>query len=759
MYHPSVIAANVERMQQEINARANQTRDPDLHRLELTYHSINEVASNLSHFRNRVDEHNAALGANPKTPPLAFDLAERRWIRNERIMCRLDFLYWATRYAFIRSRDGQLVRYSPNVAQRIIHTIRAESELARVAIAFIQLKARQLGVSTDTELAVLHRAQFYAQTNAVVASSDPDKSTKMASIMERAFDNQPDYLKPNIRQVIGELIEFPLQSSIISIQHGAQFTGISRGDTPQVAHLSELADFKNAEDLVDASLMRAMHDSPWMFLVLESTAAGRRNWWHRSWEHAKANWQYGRSRLRSIFLSWFIGTDLYPTETWLRARPRPLDWSPDQHVIAHAERARNYVRSNTLLRRFLGDDWSMPLDQMWFYEVERAEHMAKDELNKFLQEMPADDLEAFQSSAISVFDTDTISWYRDEAGRRLPLGVYTIIGDDIPDRLRIPERQWDTTKPSIDIKANWSPGLIYNYTLQPVRWDGYSTDDGLGKLYIYEHPQEGEEYGFGVDTADGLGKDRSVIEGLRKGDFHRNDFQCCEFSSPYINAFDLWPLAMAIGTYYSVRKAGMLVQPRMAIECKGNGEATQNELRKRGWMNFHLWVRYDTKKIRKANAQKLGVFTNYWFRTMMMDWVIKFLRDGWLDINSPWFVTEMEDLERGEEVQDLKATYGGYDDRIMAMGIVLISLYDMEIRVGGKTPGVTIRARKTDGVKIYPSFEDQKTWQSSDAPMYNSAMEGYLMAPNDRAWKNGDPRSYLFGGRLEPEEKFSEYDV
>ncbi len=757
-----MIQANVESAQAKINSAAAHAREPEQVRLELQYHSVSEVDSAKDYFSERLRRYEADLEADPKTPPMKFNLDERRWIRNEKRLCQLDFLYWATRYAYIRSLDGRMIRYSPNVAQRLIHTLRAENEIQKMAIAFIDLKARQLGVSTDTEMAVLHRALFYSHVNAVVASSDPDKSTKMAGMMERAFDNLPFFLQPHIRPVKGELIEFPLQHSFISIQHGTQFTGISRGDTPQVAHLSELCDFDNPEDLVDASLMRAMHDSPWMFLVLESTAQGRRNWWHKSWEYAKANWDAGRSRLRPVFLPWFVGTDLYPTETWLRTRPinnGVPDWKPDGTTIAHAERARNYVRSNTLLKRFLGDSWSMPLEQMWFYEVERAEHQGKNELNKFLQEMPADDLEAFQSTAISVFDTDTISWYRDEAGRRSPAGVYTVLGDDIPDRLRIPQRQWDDSKPSIPVRASWSPGLSYDYTLQPVKWEGGPTDDNLGKLFIWSHPEQGEEYCFGVDTSDGLGQDRSVIEGLRKGDFHRNDLQVMEYANPYVNAFDLWPICMAIGSYYAVRRNGMISQPRMAIECKGNGEATQNELRKRGYTNFHPWIRYDTKKIRKAQSNKLGVFTSYWFRTMMMDWIIKFLRDGWLDINSPWFVVEMEDLERGEEVQDLKAAHGGFDDRVMALGFALISLYDTEIRTGGRAPGVQRAARKNADEKYYLNIDDQHDYQTCDTPLVNSPMESYLMAPNDKAWSKGDPRSYLFGGRIEPEQRFSEYDL
>jgi hypothetical protein len=740
MYHPEVIRTNIDRLQ-----AAKRHDGKPLLDFELTYHSTAEVDASRDHFRNLIHPETGAL-----LRPLRLD--ERTWIRNERVISRTDFLYWATRYAKIRSREGTLVHYSPNVAQRLIHTLDAENEHRRIAIAFIQLKARQLGVSTDTELRVLHRAQFYSHVNAVVSSSDPDKSTKMAGMMELAFDEQPFYLQPDVRQVIGELMEFPGQDSAISIQHGAQFTGIARGTTPTVAHLSELSDYKNAEDLVDASLMRAMHDSPWMFLVLESTAMGRRNWWHRSWQHAKENWAGGRSRLRPIFLPWFVGTDLYPTDTWLRARPIPSGWIPAPHVVMHAERARNYVRTNSLLRRFLGNNWEMPKEQMWFYEVEYEEHKAKQELNKFFQEMPADDIEAFQSSNISVFDADTIVAYHNATHAKNPLGVYTILGADIPDRLRVPEPRWDRNVRPINIRANWGTSEPLDYTLQPVKWEGYSSDDGLGKLYIWEHPDDTAIYGYGCDTSDGLGQDRSVLEFMRKGDSHRNDAQVAEYAYDYTNAFDLWPFAMAVGTYYSTYRNGFRQQCRSAIECKGNGEVVQNELRKRGWVNFHPWVRYDTKQIQKHRAHKLGIVTVYWFRSMLVDWVTKALRDGWIDINSPWFVEEMEDWERDWDSQDMKAAYGGHDDRIMGLGFILLSLYDTEIHLGMRgLSDVRERIGKKEEYPVYsPGF------QGSDIPA-NSPMQSYLHHPDP-----GSPIAHMFKYRLEPEQRFDytgEFDL
>lgn len=737
MYHRAIINANIDK----VNASG-------LLGFDLTYHSVPEVRKACAYFAELLRRHQLA---NPGGQ-LRLKSDELKWVRNERRLCQLDFQYWATRYAKIRSIDGVLIRYRPNIAQRIIHTLKAESELRRIAIAEIELKARQLGVSTDTELRVLHRAQFYSHVNAVVASSDPDKSTKMAGMMELAFDEQPFYLKPDVRRVIGELMEFggAVQDSAISIQHGSQFTGIARGTTPTVAHLSELSDFHDPEDLVDASLMRAMHDSPWMFLVLESTAMGRRNWWHKTWEHAKANWHLGRSRLRPIFLPWFVGTDIYPTEDWLRARPVPSNWTPEGHTVKHAERARAYVKSNELLRRFLGADWEMPRSQMWFYEVEYDEHKAKGELNKFLQEMPADDQEAFQSTAISVFGTEVTTAYRNEAGANNPLGVYTILGDDIPDRLRISRRFWDLDKPPIDITANWGTS-VYHYTFQPLIWNGYSSDDGLGKLYIWEDPVKGDEFGLGVDTSDGLGQDRSVIEVMRKGSAYRNDAQAAEYAYDYTNAFDLWPLCMAVGTYFSTYRNGFLQQARQAIECRGNGEVVQMELKKRGWVNFHPWLRYDSKVIRKAQAHKLGVFTNFWFRAMLVDWITKFLRDGWLDIRSPWFVSEMEDWERDWDEQSAKAAYGGHDDRIMSMGFVLLSLYDTEIRSGVKSPGEG-RTRGGQQHESYPSYKGSD--QSRDIPP-DAPIRSYIYSNESGALA----RPMILGHAYTPEEEFSEYEI
>ena len=118
----------------------------------------------------------------------------------------------------------------------------------------------------------------------------------------------------------------------------------------------------------------------------------------------------------------------------------------------------------------------------------------------------------------------------------------------------------------------------------------------------------------------------------------------------------------------------------MVIEGAANGETVYNELRKRGWRNFHNWVRYDRKRIIEANATRQVWMTTPWSRPLMMDMLLDALNNGWLDINSQWFIREMGTLEVDLETQRQKiaASGGAHDDRIMALGMVLFSLHAME---------------------------------------------------------------------------------
>lgn len=659
----------------------------------LTYHTFDEV-ERMNASLAQVWALDSESGAYQRVRELT--QAEVAWINNETLLCRIDFRYWVDRYVWIKDNEDHTVKMTLWRSQEIFMDIIGEMEWAMIAIMMIILKARQLGLSRIISLIILHSILFSSNVNAFMASSTENKTRLLFDMADFCLQRLPwwmyrEDLDKKFRRE-NQLLELH-NGSAITLQHGAQTSGIARGTTPTVGHISELAEFekvgiRDPGSLIDSSLLRAMHDSPTTKLFLEGTAEGQNNWWHDKWKSSKAGWPEGRSRLRPLFLPWFVG-GLYPLPTWLRAHPIPPDYKEKMlpWALEHSQMAAEYVRNSETLSRHLGPNWEMPIEQIWYYECERDAAIRERRLNKFLQEMPANDDEAFQSTNISVFDTETITYYRDKSHSNVGTRCYGLRGPSeyIPERFQPSPLMINPNLPSIDITCAWGTGYPIRFTLVPLRFEGWTMESDMGgvdKIYLWEDPQPNEVYGLGVDTGYGIGKDRTVIEIIRKGNMFNPARQVGEFASSMMGAVDAAPYCLALGTHFSVvGEDGMIQQPRMAIEHRGGGDQTTLRLRMHGWHNFHHWIdrQSDNKQIQLSNYNKLGIHTDYHFRRGMIDMLTKMLRDLDIEICSPFFVQEMTSLEAEDIDQSIRAGYGGHDDRIMALGFILVSLYKFDI--------------------------------------------------------------------------------
>lgn len=661
MYHPDVTAA-------AIAAESTRLGWP------LRYYTRSQIDAAIAHLAAIYDPEKEKL-----TRPLTGD--ESRFITNERKLCQLDFRYWLTTYAWIVDFYKRPTRFIPNVAQTIILDLWATDELAGHAIWMQQLKARRLGVSTLSELNVQHRFQFHPYSACLIASADPSKTINMAGMIKFSLEQQPWWLLPTATKIKhGMPAEFGEIETTLSIESGNQFTGVGRGASPNVIHLSELCEYQDADDIISGGLMKAVIDTPNTFGILESTALGRGNWWHKQWEQNKRDWARGTARVRPVFLPWYVGTDLYPSAADRRKRPVPDAWIPSDRTIKYAEKARAYVTTNQLLFAYLahGDaSWTLPREQMYWHEIEYNTAKENGELHIFLSELPADDFEAFQTNAVSIIDPEIIIGYRERT--RQPLGVYTIIGPDIPPLMTAPVRQWDTSKPTITIPTrDFTPNYDVKYQLVPLTFAGYDALDEQLKLLIWEHPAYPFVYGVGVDCAEGVGQDNAVMEVLREATPEREPGQVAEWVSNTTTAFQLWPLILALGCYYSQPTHPQYNdrrQCRLAIETWTNGAAAQHELQKRGWSNFHpMFVAGDSRVMKTAgNASRIGVMTNAPLRAAMQDMWMTSLKEESIDIPSPYLVEEIATLENVNG--KAQAVLGEHDDRWMAKGIVLYSLH------------------------------------------------------------------------------------
>lgn len=677
---------------------------------------------------------------------------EVRFIQNERTLCMLDFRgYWLPNYARIIKWDKTPGRFVPNVAQSIMLDIWAESERKGHAIWTQNLKARRLGMSTIAELKIQHAFQFLPYTNAVVASADPDKTVEMMGVIRYSLQEQPWWLKPKATKTYKNMpSEHGDIYTTLTIQAGNQFNGVARGSSPNVVHLSELCEWMDAADLVSGALLPAIIDTPNTFGMLESTASGD-GWWKDTWEQNKRDWARGVGRIRPVFLPWYVGTDIYPTPTMLRKNPIPANWVPTDRTIAHAERARQYVMANPLLFEHLAKSnkaWKMSKEQMWWREIGYQTAKEKKELHIFLAEFCADDFEAFQSSNIPVIDPEILLGYQERV--RAPVGAYTVVGPDIPPALVTPRRYWDTSKPTITVATrDLLTRYDVKYQLVPVQFHGYDSFDEDMKLLIWEWPQDGDSYGVGADCSEGIGQDNAVIEVLREARVDRAPGQVAEWSSNRVTAFQLWPIALAIASLYSTfsMRQQRRAQCRLAIESQTNGASLQNELKKRGWMNFHPWKYNDTKRQKSdANVYREGIFTNAWLRATMMDMLLTCLTEEAIDIPSMYLVKELTTLERTMGTRKAQAASGSHDDRVMAFGFPLFSLHQ------GKRPDQQFARKRVEYApgmeaeegKAYPIFQDPSFALSAGPPQMAHQLSrsrlGHVQL--DRAINHRMPRGF-----------------
>lgn len=605
---------------------------------------------------------------------------EVRIVQNERALCRYDYLYYLKCYYYLETADNRLVLLNPNPAQRSQIHQKALLEEKGLGIEIQNNKARQVGITSETEADVNHRVTFYSNVNAVVASSNPKKSRAMSDKMSTAWDNLPIFLLPQKGRWNTSLMEFSAQNSGVEIGSGAQFNGLARGSTPTVYHCSEVSEWNDPRADIDNAMLRAIHTNPETFGVLESTALMMNDWWHATWKQACA----GENRFTPRFYGWYLAPDFYPTPTDLLKFPIPGDWIPPDHVIKYAEKCRNYVMGDDVVRNIVGENWKFTREQLWFYHREYKAAKERHALNDFLREMPGTADEAWQVTGYSIFDAEVLQSGYENC--KQPVGVYGFRShsDVIPLRLQAPEPEIDPQKPPIEIRCEWTPDHVIEATLVPLKWRGYGSyedNEGRDKVFIWEFPRVGHDYGISVDTSEGIGQNQSVLQGIRKQTASEFSEQVMEYASTWANPIDLINVGMILGTLFSPPRAdGSNNQAKLIAEVKSESDITQFEMTKHGWYNFHRYVSIDQFNLGQATHNKKGWYTTPWSRKRIMAWFIFCLKSGKFVLNSPWLLNECKTLHKDMYEQALRAEAGAQDDRVMSYAFGWYAMHELDDR-------------------------------------------------------------------------------
>ncbi len=747
MYDHSITQENLAKERPQVVLYPN-TPNEQIHEFELQEIPINTVQQAIDHlndkikykeYRSTCDKNKTKVVIELKDKKNPFTLDEMIFMENERIMSKWNYNYWAERYYRILNHENIEVLFKPNIIQRMNNKIYAKMNRERRAIKKWVVKARQVGDSTDSEGRILHRINYFSDAKSLIASKDNDSTDKMSQMFLFALDRLPFWNRCwRERYKSGEFYEFDI-NSLLDLGSGAT-TSVGRGRTPTICHISEAPFFKDPQKSLTEALFKAMHESIWLLQIVEGTAEVRGDWFHREWQDIIAGMEKGLTSWTGQFYPWYLRTDLYPTEEWVNARREAFNsFIPRTDTLAHAKKAEIWVRTHPLAREELGSNWKMSREQMFFYEVERDTAERKNELGRFLKEMPSDAEEAFQHPGHTMYPVRLILSMSDQAQGVEP-EVYKLKGspDEISPALWPTQDEIKRDGKKIEIKAKWSDSVpAAFYDLIQVNFNGWDNFDPINKILIWEHPKNGFDYGAGIDTSDGLGRnvsDNAVIEILRKGTVEFRDRQVCEFASPELPQSLLWPFVFAVSSYYSISRQ-LLLAPEI-----NKGTELLTAMMNRGWWN--VTKIFDSSRIGQdlTKIKKYGFETNNFTRNELINFMNSFIIGEWLEVYSMKLIEELKDIHKERKISAVGSVVrdkilGQVDDRFMATAMILYSLHRDEL-IGQQKRSWEERERNESsvGIKILaekPSGYGEFDIDTDHRRLYNE--EG-----NDDDWLSDD---------------------
>lgn len=365
----------------------------------------------------------------------------------ELLRCAHDFEYWAWRCVRIRHKlTGDLVPFALNAPQRRVLAQLEADRLADRPIRIIMLKSRQWGGSTLIQLYMAWiQCILKDRWNSLICAHVKNTATAIRGMYSTMLDNYPaelwsDGTKPSLKPHEGskETRIIDGRNSTVTIA-SSMSQEASRGLDCSMAHLSEVAFWADCREFSPEAFIRAVCSGipqlPLSLIVLESTANGIGNYFHREWMRAVA----GESDKTPVFVPW------YEIEMYRLPVADPLQF---------------YDSMNEYEKQL----WykGLTLEMIAWYRTKLREMGSEEAMRA---EFPTDDVEAFVHSGSSVFSQESIDRLRVHCEE--PKYVGEIAGD----------------------------ALVGFESLKNLHF----TADPKGLLHIWDTPLPGREYVAAVD--------------------------------------------------------------------------------------------------------------------------------------------------------------------------------------------------------------------------------------------------------------------
>lgn len=202
----------------------------------------------------------------------------------------------------IKPKSGGLIPFEFNKAQKYIHQ-RLEAQKKKTGrVRAIILKGRQQGCSTYIAARYYHKTATNPDVLTFIFAHDSEASSSLYSMVKTYYDQSQD---PTFRPELGasnakELLFPNLRSGYKVGTAGTK--GLGRSKTFQLIHWSEVAYSPNPDEHA-AGILQTVPSADGTEIILESTAAGPGNYFHRACMKALAD--DAQSDYELIFVPWY----------------------------------------------------------------------------------------------------------------------------------------------------------------------------------------------------------------------------------------------------------------------------------------------------------------------------------------------------------------------------------------------------------------------------------------------------------------------
>ena len=555
------------------------------------------------------------------------------WLTFCLLRIRHDFEYWARSMTTISDKGkGRDTSFTLNRPQRIYLKAMEELRLADKPIDIILCKARQWGGSTLTQLYMLWIQLVHKHNwNSVICGDIEKQSSIVAGMLAKVISRYPTWATGG-KQLLTTPYQGAQKTRVISWSNSRYSLGSAqrpdslRSEDISMAHLTEVGLWKTTqgrkpEDLVQ-SIFGSIASGPYTMKVIESTAKGVGNFFHRTWIDATEK----RNNFTPVFIPWF-SIDLYS---------KPIE---ENHYNAFIESMNEYEHELFTL--------GATLEAIAWYRDKRRE--MPDEW-RFFSEFPSTANEAFQSTGRRVFRTGYVNDARKNCVPPLFIG-------DIVER---------------DGKSQFVPCLP-------------GEDKGSEQLRVWIMPDKEQHirdrYIVTVDVG-GTGKKADyscivVADRIAMLDGGVPEIVACWHG--HIEHDKLAWKAMEIARAYD---NALLVVEANTLETEGtegdNFEYILNEIS--GKYN-NLYCRTSLQEVKQGRPRRWGFHTNSSTKPMVINFLIKALRDGLYVERCLETTYELDLYEYKENGKEMGAIEGNHDDRVMATAILVWICYNHPLPV------------------------------------------------------------------------------